>query len=91
MTEKETIEEAILRVTKQRLTECREDYKELRAEINWNIERLQKHMDGEAWYTSTIAFEINQLTSDYAIVYEKIKGLEREVELLEIIEKRLKV
>lgn len=90
MIEKESVVEAVLRGTKQQLGNCVDEYEHLEIEINYHIAKLQKDLHGEPGHANNTASDLCRLVSDYTTVDEKIKGLRREIKLLQIINRMSK-
>ena len=82
------LKDAVIYNTKTRLKNCKENYQDLKLEIGKCLTGIDFNLESLPEYALSIVSNLNEMVSEYAILREKIKGLEREIELLELLKEQ---
>lgn len=81
----EELKDPVIEITEKRLNNCKENYQDLESEIDNCLIMLESNLKPFPQYTLSIVSNLSEMVGEYASLSEKIKGLEREIELLELL------
>lgn len=84
----EELKDSVIVITKTRLNNCKENYQDLQAEIDNCLARLKSNLIPFPQYALSIVSDLSEMVGEYATLSEKINGLEREIELLELLKEQ---